>query len=366
MKKLSLLLALLLVICCGCSGEKSNASGDDDTAAIIAQYLPTDMKLSDKNVEFIGRFKEVDGGYQFAWSGSTIRAGFVGTEISATLELVEQYEHTDYLEVIVDGEIHKTFEIYPNVKRSELLVYDLEYGYHTIEIIKRTEQLSLIAFYGFDYAENVYPAPAPARKDKNIIVIGESITSGYGVMEMNGERDFESVEQDVQHTYGWLVAEALGAEPFILGMSSAGIVKNPISERWNTYGGTMINESYVTPAEDMPDLVIINLGTIDNHGDIPDSDFEIGYTRFIKEVRGVYPDAHILCTVGGITNEPYNVIEKVVADHVAKGDDKLYSYKIISSRDGEGMCGGDFHPNALAHAAMAEELTVFIQNNIEF
>ncbi len=340
----------------GCGKEEDN----------ISKYLPTDAALSDKNVDFIGRFKEIEGGYEFSYSGTSIRGGFVGSEISATLELVEKYQQTDFLEIIIDGTVHKTLEVYPNVKRSELLAYDLEYGYHTVEIIKRTEQLSKFAFYGFDYGEEVYPAPAPARKNKKITVIGESITSGYGVMEMNGERGFESKEQDVLHTYGWLVAEKLGAEAEILGISSAGVVHESILGRWNTYGGTMDPTPYTVPAEDMPDLVIVNLGVIDNHHDISDASFEVGYNRLIKELREVYPDTPILCTVGGITNEPYGVIEKVVNDRKAKGDGKLYSYKIIASRDGEGMCGGDFHPNANAHAAMAEELTLFIENNIAF
>lgn len=362
MKKISLLLVFVIIICSltGCGGKK------DDEKEIVAEYLPTGMTFSDKNVDFIGRFKEVDGGYQFAWSGSSIRAGFVGTEISATLELVEKYQQTDFLEIIIDGKEHKTLEIYPKVKRSELLAYDLPYGYHTVEIIKRTEQLSLMAFYGFDYAEGVYPAPAPARSDKRIMFIGESITSGYGVMRMNGDRGFYSSEQDVQHTYGWLVAKELGAECDILGISSAGIVKNPISNRWNSYGGTMITDPYPTPEEDVPDLIVINLGTIDNHGKINDREFEKEYRSFINEVRATYPDAAILCTIGGITNEPYASIEKVVNKLKAEGMEKLYSYKIIASRDDENCCGGDFHPNANGHAAMAEELVVFIRNNIEF
>ena len=363
MKKLSLFLIFVLIISIfsGCSAK------NDDPAEKIKEYLPTDVALSDKNVDLIGRFKEVEGGYQFSYSGTSIRAGFVGTEISATLELVKEYQATDFLELIIDGKEHKTLEIYPNKKRSELLVWDLPYGYHTIEIIKRTEQLSLMAFYGFDYAEGVYPAPAPARADKRIMVIGDSITSGYGVMRMNGDRGFYSSEQDVQNTYGWLVAKALGAECDILGISSAGIVKNPISGRWNTYGATVINEPYTIPEDEMPDLVILNLGTIDNHGSIKDAEFEVGYNRFIKELRETLgEEVPILCAIGGITNEPYNVISKVVTERKEKGDKNLYSYKIIASRDDENCCGGDIHPNANGHAAMAEELVVFIQNNIKF
>lgn len=367
MKKLSLLLALILIITAfaGCNKKDSAAEGEKSVDEIIAPYLPN-TPLLDRDVDFIGRFKEVDGGYLFAYSGSTIRAGFVGTEISATLEQIVKYQNTDFLEIIIDGTEHTTLEIYPNSKRSHLLAWDLEYGYHTVEIIKRTEQLSSIAFYGFDFAENCYPAPAPVRKDKRVMVIGDSITSGYGIMRMNGDRGFYYSEQDVQNTYGWLVAKKFNAEADILGISSAGAFKNPISGRWNTYGCTAIPDPYTIPEEDIPDLVIINLGTIDNHGSIDDRDFEKSYEAFIKEIRATFPTAAILCTVGGITTEPYTVIEKVVDDLKSKGDSNLYSYKIIASRDDENCCGGDFHPNANGHAAMAEELIVFIQNNIKF
>ena len=362
MKKLSLFLVLLLIISlfAGC-GEKP-----DDPTAKIKEYLPTDIALSDKNVDFIGRFKEVDGAYQFAYSGSAIRAGFVGTEISVTLQQVVEYQNTDFLEIIIDGTEHTTLELYPNSKRSHLLAWDLPYGYHTVEIIKRTEQLSSMAFYGFDFAENCYPAPAPARKDKRIMVIGDSITSGYGIMRMNGDRGFYYSEQDVQRTYGWLVAKHFNAEADILGISSGGIVKNAVSNRWNSYGCTAIPDPYSTPEEDLPDLIIINLGTIDNHGKISDREFEKDYRSFIHEVRATYPDSAILCTVGGITNEPYTAIEKVVSKLKNEGIENLYSYKIIASRDDENCCGGDFHPNANGHAKMAEELITFIQNNIKF
>ena len=366
MKKISLLLVLILILTAfvGCN-KKETAEEPPSVSEIIAPYLP-DTPLLDKDIDFIGRFKEIEGGYVFAYSGSTIRAGFVGNEISATIEQIVQYQNTDFLEIIIDGTEHSTLELYPNSKRSHLLAWDLEYGYHTIEIIKRTEQLSSIAFYGFDFAENCYPAPAPVRKDKRILVIGDSITSGYGIMRMNGDRGFYYSEQDVQNTYGWLVAKKFNAEADILGISSAGIVKNPASKRWNTYGCTSIPDSYATPEEDYPDLVIINLGTIDNHGKIDDRDYERGYEAFVKEIHSTYPDAHILCTVGGITTEPYPIIERVVSKLKSEGMENLYSYKIIASRDDENCCGGDFHPNANGHAAMAEELILFIQNNIKF
>ena len=367
MKKLSLLLALILIITAfvGCKKSEQNTESETDVREIIAEYLP-DIPLSDRDVDFIGRFKEVDGAYHFAYSGSTIRAGFVGTEISATLEQIVQYQGTDFLEIIIDGTVHSTLELYPNSKRSHLLAWDLEYGYHSIEIIKRTEQLSSMAFYGFDFAENCYPAPAPARADKRIMVIGDSITSGYGIMRMNGDRGFYYSEQDVQNTYGWLVAKSFNAEADILGISSCGIVKNAASKRWNTYGCASIPDSYTIPEEDMPDLVIVNLGTIDNHGSIDDREFERGYKAFINELRATFPDTPILCTIGGITTVPYTIIEKVVSELKTEGDTQLYSYKIIASRDDKDCCGGDFHPNANGHAAMAEELILFIQNNIKF
>ena len=366
MKKLSLLLALILIITAfaGCN-KKESAKSEPTVSEIIAPYLP-DTPLLDKDVDFIGRFKEIEGGWMFAYSGSTIRAGFVGSEISATFEQILKYQNTDFLEIIIDGTEHNTLELYPNSKRSHLLAWDLEYGYHTIEIIKRTEQLSSIAFYGFDFSDNCYPAPAPARKDKRIMVIGDSITSGYGIMRMNGDRGFYYSEQDVQKTYGYLVAQKFNAEADILGISSAGAYKNPVSGRWNTYGCTAIPDAYTIPEEDMPDLVIINIGTIDNHGSIDDRDYEKSYESFIKEIRATFPDAAILCTIGGITNEPYPIIEKVVGKLKNNGDNNIYSYKIIASRDDENCCGGDFHPNANGHAAMAEELILFIQNNIEF
>ena len=67
----------------------------------IEQYLPTDMTLSDKTLEFVGRYSTTNSSsYKLAWSGSTIKTAFVGTQLAATLK--SSYSDYDYLQIYVD------------------------------------------------------------------------------------------------------------------------------------------------------------------------------------------------------------------------------------------------------------------------
>ena len=69
---------------------------------------PVVLGKSENNVEFIGRFATVGGTdyKKFEWSGSTITAGFEGTEISIVLKILRNgpYGENDYLNVTVDNE----------------------------------------------------------------------------------------------------------------------------------------------------------------------------------------------------------------------------------------------------------------------
>ena len=375
-KKLTaIILSVLCLFLCSCKADKpsdsnqSNQSSDIYTE--IRDRLPKDMALSDKTVEFIGRFKKSGDMYDFGWSGSTIRAGFIGTSIGIKLDILSINStdgDKDYFKYSVDGGEYKTL-IISDAVQTYTLAENLTDSYHYVEIIKLTEgHCSSSTFFGFDYKDGV-AAPAPANKERRIEFIGDSITAGYGNMGSPETKKFFLSEEDATNTYGYLTAKQLNAEVTIVGMSGAGIVQDsgggapsaPVY--WDTYSSKHQSDKYdfSSPA---PDVVVVNLGTND-YGIKPEV-FAPAYKTFIKNVRAKYPNAFILCTIGSMASMHYNTIAETVSELNSEGDSNISSYEILVSVAEPYMCGANYHPSALCHKEMANEIAYVIKTYLDW
>ncbi len=109
------------------------------TTEQVTSTHKTDEK-SDNMVELIGRFAKVsDNAYKFEWAGSTITAGFTGTEIGIRLRTLKNANHDrDYFNIYIDeGEPFVLVTDLDTVEYS--LATGLKNGYHTVRVTKRTE-----------------------------------------------------------------------------------------------------------------------------------------------------------------------------------------------------------------------------------
>lgn len=108
----------------------------------------------------------------------------------------------------------------------------------------------------------------------------------------------------------------------------------------------------------IPDVVVINLGTNDNHYAVEQAEFVDTYKNFVARIQGYYPQAHIYMTLGPFQNEPVkNYIYVAYMQICASGNEKVHYLlfdKADVERDGLGETG---HPNTITHAHMAEQLT---------
>ena len=338
-------------------------------AALIIIYDKGEktMWISDKNksVYYVGRFKEIEGGFCCSWSGSSVIAGFEGTGISVKLKSTAA---DDAVNVSVDKEAPYVLNLESD-KESYVLADGLALGKHSVRIEKRIEgKESVLSFLGFDYMGGA-PAEAPEPSNIAIEIIGDSISAGYGNEGSIDIPGFRHSEENAAKTYGALAAKQLGAEAVIIGWSGMGVYRDlgggsqhlmpelflrtlsEEKEKWNFKDYT-------------PIAVVINLGTNDFAGtkNLNTSEFVDTYIDFIREIRALYPETAILCVMGTIIYEPAPYVQEAVERVNASGDKNVYYYAF--GKDENEPIGADGHPSSVTHARMAKELEEQIRKNL--
>jgi lysophospholipase L1-like esterase len=138
--------------------------------------------------------------------------------------------------------------------------------------------------------------------------------------------------------------------------------------RWKETAAFVENIPAEIPAEAAPDAVIINLGTNDFAGGIPDQKaFTRAYTELLAALRQRYPDAYLLCTVGPMLSDSSPVgelqlsaarlfVHQAATAQRQTGDLRVGFLEFPMQTDAQGY-GCDWHPNLATHAAMAKKLT---------
>ena len=226
--------------------------------------------------------------------------------------------------------------------------------------------------------------------------IGDSITSGEGLIGAKTEEEWVSCFFDSVNHYGNLTATKLNAEFRVLSQSGWGVISgwdnNPslsipgiydytcasnVSEEGKKFGA--LEQHDFTSWQ--PDIVVINLGTNDNSafnnpewvspdGNItrklrltengqkhPDDvkQFEDGVTAFLKQVRQNNPNATIIWCYGVLGCDIEPNIRNGINQYQEQTEDNRVNYLHFPSMTEE-QCGARWHPGPLAHQMMADLL----------
>lgn len=334
------------------------------TTEQVTSTHKTDEK-SDNMVELIGRFAKVsDNAYKFEWAGSTITAGFTGTEIGIRLRTLKNANHDrDYFNIYIDeGE---TFVLVTDLDTVEYsLATGLKNGYHTVRVTKRTEAQfsSQLQFEGFIYGSSK-PAPAPARKTRRIEIYGDSISAGYG--NEAKENGFRLNEENVDKTYGAFAAAALDAEYTIIALSGHGMYKSlsqSTTEVTPKYFDRILykNETFYKFDQPAPDVVIIHLGTNDANMNVGMQDYRKAYLHFVARIRRQYPGAYIVCTTAGGNTTVWDTIDEVVEYRQKLYNDEKIGHFVYMYDDIIGTTGADGHPSVYGHKQIGAALADYI------
>jgi len=323
------------------------------------------------HVSYIGRFDHSDAlGPWSSWPGSAIRASFQGTNISLALARINVWDD-DFLEVAIDDA--PPFKLKVDHDGMYTLATGLSQDVHSIVVTRRNEgAYSEIQYKGFAFDDGQLLA-APARADRRIEVIGDSITCGYGNEAADQYVGFTTDTENVCLAYESIAARALGAEATIIAWSGKGMYRNYDGATYEVlpvlYPRTLAKISSISWdfSSWIPQVVVINLGTNDFAQGTPDrTTFVNAYKAFVATIRGHYPDAEICCAVGpmlggsALTSAVEYIQVGVVQTLQGAGDAKLHFIQ-FPTQDGSDGYGADWHPSAARHRKMGEQLTTEIK-----
>ncbi len=320
-------------------------------------------------VRFVGRFDLSDPkAPRFAWPGSAITTRFKGTSIRARLE-----EHgtnwTNFYEIIVDGERKSVLKTSKD-KTTYTLAENLPDGVHEVTLYKRTEaRVGEAVFLGFETTGQMLAAPAaPSRR---IEIIGDSITTGYGIEAPNENCTFRPEDENEYLTYGALTARALNAEHVTLAWSG-----KTIKEMTEYYERTLPSreDSKWDFASWVPNVVVLNVGT-NNFAtyDPGEPRFVHFYTALVARVREAYPDALIVCALGPMLSDRYptdrkNLTQakkymKTAMAKIEETDKKAVYLEFPEQNHADGLgCG--WHPSKKTNQLMSERLVALIKEKL--
>ncbi len=307
-----------------------------------------------------GRFTE---DYRFGWTACNVRLRFSGTAINALVKLTRG--RAAALQIVVDGVPTRMLIVTPH-QTLYPLAEGLPDGEHTVELWKRTEgfqgEMQLI---GFQLGEGGAPLPA-SPANRRMLVIGDSISCGYG-NEARETSEGNTLENENGYlAYGPIAARALGAEIMVVAWSGRGMFRNRDEEndRRDVLPDLFERTLPLDPEQVwdhrrfVPHVIVINLGTNDlarGRGNVkPELDkaeFLRAYRRFLERLRGLYPDASILISIGPMAIEPIaGWLTELEAEYP-----NVYRL-VFEKREGAEFFGGHWHPSVVMHEIMARAL----------
>lgn len=307
-----------------------------------------------------GLFTEEAGGLACSLPGSAVTIRFRGQSISA---LIQDLSHSgkSWINVWIDALAVRAFRVDPENETGEYqLADDLPPGEHVLTLQKRTEAaFGSILLKGFLIPDGALlpPPPAPARR---LLMIGDSITCGFG-NEAQIPSDVDASRENYALTYGYLASRRLGAAVLSCSASGTGVYQNYGGEKRGRMSDFFM-ETFC-PALDgqaldpfLPDAAVINLGTNDWSAPITEAQYAGRYGELLDFFRARYPRVPLICAIGPMNMGPAPALSALVDRRRQSGDFNLHFLAFPPIQRPADAFGGAGHPSAGKHRAMAELL----------
>lgn len=299
---------------------------------------------------------------RFGWPGSGFEIAFVGSELSVTL----QTDASRYLTVI-SGEQHYRLKLKPGTNDYRVL-QSLGSQPHLVRVIVSSEGASPVTFLNGTIDGELSSAPAPGRK---LLVIGDSISAGYGVLGDDARCVPRPDNQDFDRTYGAALGRRFDAEVVAAAFSGNGLVRNYNDVQRATmstlYSATLPDGRRQAPDDDA-DVVMILLGTNDwTQGSRPPS-FVGSYIDLLTDLRGANPRAQIYALIGPLLQHDdlasaRSAIQSAVEARRLTGDRRVAFVDLGTIK---ASFGCNWHPDAGMHLAIADVIASHIKSDLQW
>lgn len=242
-----------------------------------------------------------------------------------------------------------------------------------IRITRRTgPQTGAVTFHGFRIDGDMRPAPAP---DRGLLILGDSITVGYGVLGLSEACAYSPQTEDFSHTYAARLGRSLGAEVHAVAYSGRGLVRN-----WDGGPGAVMSEvwSWLTPeggawssSTFQPDAILIALGTNDFSTAHPGLAYAETYARLLSDLSETYPGARLYAVTGPLLPEDLRApmeaeTSRAAAEFAVRGgprDGQVRRVSLSLAPEGR-IYGCDWHPGLDTQARMAGELQAILAEDL--
>lgn len=328
------------------------------------------ITASNEAIEWVGRIDIKNDYADFTFPGVQLNTIFTGS----TLQMLTK-ANSGYFVVEIDN--RPPFKVHSTETDSLLmLASNLSKGKHQARITLATEGNELHPrIYGIiiDRNAKVLKTELPKRK---IEFIGNSITCGYGNEAANEHCPFSYDNENHWSTYAAITARLLDAQCQIVARSGIGIYRHYGAPRQGTDYNMPRTYEYTQFGQTgerwdfkrfTPDVVCLNLGTNDTSLDNYDTTLLVNaYINFIKNLREHYPTAKIVLLTGTMMNgkaldDVKSALDETQQAAQKRGDNEVYRFDMSPINPAVEGYGGSYHPSALSHMRMADELSTYLR-----
>lgn len=316
-------------------------------------------------VRFIGRFSHENGGMACEWPGSAVQ--FATNSNSATVRMKASTDG-DRWQVDVDGRQTEILKLNPKVE--DYTIHLPDKNSHMVTLVRRTETFTgKTTWLGTKDAAPQGPF-VPRRK---ILIVGDSISAGYGVDGAKKEEHYSVETSNAYMTYGWVAARLTHADPTIVAWS--GRKMYPDNTMPEIFDYVLPNEKQGTAADDpKTQAILINLATNDFGKEIPNEFKWTGaYRAFVLKLRSKFPSAHIYLATGSMMSDNYPPNVKALS--TVKGylnsivsflkDPKVHRIDFAVQDEKDGI-GSDWHPNKVTQAKMGKHFAEALHKDLSW
>jgi lysophospholipase L1-like esterase len=361
MQKQLLLVSTLSILLLGCvngsTSSTSNTAINNATNNTTTKIEPaiTANTFTGINSRLIGRFDQsTPGQAKFTWPGSAIEFRFAGSNASINIASPNPVRFL----VNVNG---KTQNLWTQAgTHNYALASNLVKGTHEVRLTRANESTAGVTSFTSDplVDGNLLAVQAP---QKRLLVIGDSITAGYGVEGADQNCHYTLDTSNQQLTYAALAANSLGADLHAIAWSGIGAwrsygEKTPVNQTiLDRYPRTLADDSTSSwnPTQYTPDAILINIGTNDYWEGSASDNYRTALIKLITRVQNDYTGKPIYLIVSPMLSNNVREAQKQVFNTLVK--DKVKVVDLGESNGAEGF-GCDYHPNSTTQVRLGKAL----------
>ena len=343
--------------------------------------------ISWEKVHICGRCIDKTGQLNLVWTGSGVEFEMNCSELGVVLEAGDSV-YMPWISLVLDGYHLAHIPVQEGVNKYMLLRNMDPSVKHTVRIVKDFQASVDDPGCFLKLKKIIYEGEIRKTEPKKyrFEFIGDSITSGEGALGAHEEMDWITPYFSAVVNYAVMTSDAMNADFRLISQSGWGVTagwdNNPASRLPLIYDS--VNAKREVKDYDHsswePDAVIINLGTNDGgafdnpaftdpvtgetfkYNKLEDGSYDpedlnkiaAGMTGFMKHVREVHPDAHILWVYGMLGSVLMDTIISAVSAFWLESDTNA-GYLQLPDTNGEAF-GSRGHPGILSHKAASEKI----------